>query len=194
VEHIFGAGHGTVCPLVRGFETDEDALILHGNGDSVPSMAALAEADRRMLAPRLAALLPDMPVHMRAGLPALLLGNLEHVVEVRAQSERRQRELDIEHREWTICLGGGFDFPHTPIVALIVDPYGPNLDGPVRTVAAIIRENMSAVRIPDDGFLPLASVPYDANSVDRARADERMKVRTGCCRPGTRQRQNRSAA
>ena len=32
VEHIFGADHGTVYPLVCGFETDEDALILHGPG------------------------------------------------------------------------------------------------------------------------------------------------------------------
>lgn len=171
VEHIFGAGHSTVYPLVCGFETDEDALILHGNGDSVLSMAALADADRPMLAPRLAALLPDMPIHMRADLLPLLLGNLDHIAEVRTQAARHERELDIEHREWMICLGRGFDFLHTPNIALIVGPYSPNLDGPVRTAAAIIRENMSAGRIPDDGFLLLASVPYDDISVDRARAE-----------------------
>ncbi|MCU7809490.1 MAG: carboxysome shell carbonic anhydrase, partial [Candidatus Thiodiazotropha sp. (ex Semelilucina semeliformis)] len=30
VEQVFGQGHGTVYPVVCGFETDEDALILHG--------------------------------------------------------------------------------------------------------------------------------------------------------------------
>ena len=30
VEYTFGAAHGTVYPIVCGFETDEDALILHG--------------------------------------------------------------------------------------------------------------------------------------------------------------------
>jgi hypothetical protein len=168
VEHIFGVGHATVYPLVCGFETDEDALTLHGNGTL--SMADLKDVDRRVLAPRLAAVLPDMPSHMRDDLLPLLLGNLDHIAEVRVQAARRERELDIEHREWMICLGRGFDFLHTPNIALIVGPYSPNLDGPVRTAAGIIRENMNAGRIPDDGFLLLASVPYDDIGVDRARA------------------------
>jgi hypothetical protein len=41
----------------------------------------------------------------------------------------------------------------------------------VRRAAAIIRDNMAAGRIPDDGFLLLASVPYDDLGVDRARAE-----------------------
>jgi hypothetical protein len=45
VEHIFGVGHATVYPLVCGFETDEDALTLHGNGTL--SMADLKDVDRR---------------------------------------------------------------------------------------------------------------------------------------------------
>jgi len=35
----------------------------------------------------------------------------------------------------------------------------------------IIENNMRAGRIPDDGFLLLASVPYDEIGVDRARAE-----------------------
>jgi len=171
MEHIFGAGHGTVYPLVCGFETDEDALILHGSDGTALRMAELADADRPTLAPRLAALLPDMPGHMREDLLPLLLGNLDHIAEVRTQAARHERELDIEHREWMICLGRGFDFLHTPNIALIVGPYSPNLDGPIRTAAAIIRDNMAAGRIPDDGFLLLASVPYDEIGVDRARAE-----------------------
>jgi hypothetical protein len=54
---------------------------------------------------------------------------------------------------------------------LIIGPYSPNLDVPIRKAAGIIEANMQAGRIPDDGFLLLASVPYDEIGVDRARAE-----------------------
>ena len=79
--------------------------------------------------------------------------------------------LDVEHREWMICLGRGFDFLHTPNIALIIGPYSPDLADPLRKAAGIIEDNMKAGRIPDDGFLLLASVPYDEIGVDRARAE-----------------------
>ncbi|HCZ15749.1 MAG TPA: hypothetical protein DHV85_14415 [Candidatus Accumulibacter sp.] len=171
VEHIFGSDHGTVYPLVCGFETDEDALVVHGTGGDKLHLATLTAADRPTLPLRLAALLPDMPERMRDDLLPLLYGNLEHIEGVRAQIRAGERLLDIEHREWMICLGRGFDFLHTPNVALIIGPYSPNLDVPIRKAAAIIEANMERGRIPDDGFLLLASVPYDEIGVDRARAE-----------------------
>ena len=171
VEHIFGSAHGTVHPLVCGFETDEDALVVHGADGRTLDLSTLAPSERAMLEPRLAALLPDMPAQMRADLLPLLQGNLERIDQVREQIRRDERALDIEHREWMICLGRGFDFLHTPNLALIVGPYSPNLDVPIRTAAGIIAANMAADRIPDDGFLLLASVPYDEIGVDRARAE-----------------------
>jgi hypothetical protein len=69
-----------------------------------------------------------------------------------------------------ICLGRGFDFLHTNL-ALIIGPYSPDLDDPLRKAAAIIENNMRAGRIPDGGFLLLASVPYDEIDVDRVRAE-----------------------
>lgn len=170
VEHTFGLGHGTVYPLVCGFETDEDALILHGAGGGnhgdVLNLAELPPAEVPRLAQRLAALFPDMPAQVRADLLPLLLGNLEHIAEVRQAS----RELNIEHREWIICVGRGFDFLHMPNLALIIGPYSPDLADPIRKAAGIIESNMRAGRIPDDGFLLLASAPYEEIGVDRARA------------------------
>ncbi len=171
VEHIFGLGHGTVYPLVCGFETDEDALVIHGAGDAVLDLASISAGDATTLPHRLAALLPDMSAQMRADLLPLLHGNLEHIAQVREQARRHERTLDIEHREWMICLGRGFDFLHTPNLALIIGPYSPDLADPLRKAAAIIENNMRAGRIPDDGFLLLASVPYDEIGVDRARAE-----------------------
>ncbi|QTP55310.1 hypothetical protein HNO51_11835 [Billgrantia sulfidoxydans] len=166
-ERIFGRDHRHVYPLVCGFETDTDALIVHGTGDSLLDISALAPDAEGELEPRLAGLCPDMPGDIRRDLLPLLKGNLQHVDSLRGTA----RELDIEHREWVICVGRGFDFLHLPNTALIVGPYSPDLSEPIGTAAAIIDGNMKAGRIPDDGFLLLASTPYEAVGVDRARAE-----------------------
>lgn len=165
VEQVFGAGHQTVYPLVCGFETDEDALILHGQNGEVLDASIVTET--ATLPARLQALFPDMPEQMRADLIPLVQGNIRHVAEVRGTA----RELDIEHGEWVICLGRGFDWLHMPNQALIIGPYSPDLADPVRKAAAILQNNMAAGRIPDDGFLLLASVPYADIGADRARAE-----------------------
>ena len=171
VEHIFGRGHGTVYPIVCGFETDDEALVIHGTDNTMLDLADISAPDETALEPRLADLLPDMPTQMRADLLPLLHGNLEHIAQLREQARRHERILDIEHREWMICLGRGFDFLHTPNIALIIGPYSPDLADPLRKAAGIIEDNMKAGRIPNDGFLLLASVPYDEIGVDRARAE-----------------------
>ena len=170
ISTIFGEGHGTVYPLVCGFETDEDALIIHGQDGRKLDMAAVTDTDLLQLTHELGALLPDMPEKMRADLLPLLEGNVRHIAKVRAQAQQGERLLDIEHREWMICLGRGFDFLHTPNLALIVGPYSPQLAEPIVRAAGIIEANMAAGRIPDDGFLVLSSVPYESIGVDQARA------------------------
>ena len=174
VEQVFGKEHGTVYPLVVGFETDEDALILHGPGhgpgpgpDGMLNLAEEADANPDRLGAGLAALLPDMPGPMRADLLPLVLGNVRHIAEIRAQ----RRAPTLEHTEWAMCVGRGFDFLHEPGIALIVGPYSPDLADPVRKAAAIIRHNMEQGRIPDDGFLLLASTPWREPGPDRARAE-----------------------
>lgn len=166
VEEIFGAGHQTVYPLVCGLETDEDALVLHNATDQRLDLSTLPSGDAAALPNELASLYPDMPQQILHDLLPLLEGNRVHIEEVR----RTNRSLDIEHREWAICVGRGFDFLHVPNVALIVGPYSPNLDDPIGVAAGIIRHNMESGRIPQDGFLLLASSPYQEIGVDRARA------------------------
>jgi hypothetical protein len=110
---------------------------------------------------------PDMHSQIRYDLEPLVFGNMERIAELR----KTERALDIEHHEWMICVGRGFDFLHMPNLALIVGPYSPNLEDPIDRAAGIIEANMLAGRIPDDGFLLLASVPYQEVGVDRARAE-----------------------
>ncbi|CAH1044477.1 hypothetical protein [Halomonas sp. TD01] len=164
---LFGSDHQQVYPLVCGFETDSDALIIHGlHGDMLDMRDWLGQpADA--LGATLASLCPDMPKEIQRDLLPLLEGNLAHVSALHGV----KRELDIEHREWVICIGRGFDFLHLPNTALIIGPYGPDLAEPIGTAAAIIDANMQTGRIPDDGFMLLASTPYQHSGVDRARAE-----------------------
>lgn len=167
LEHVFGSGHGTVYPIVCGFETDDDALMLHGANGEVFDVSKLAMESESTLPLRLAVLFPDMPKQVLQDLLPLVMGNIAHINEVK----KLTRTLDIEHREWMMCVGRGFDFLHMPNLALIIGPYSPDLADPIRKAAGIIESNMRAGRIPDDGFLLLASSPYAEIGVDRARAE-----------------------
>jgi len=167
VEHVFGVSHSTVYPVVCGFETDDDALILHGSNGDTLDMSQLRPQDRDTLLPRLERLFPDMSQQMRQDLLPLMAGNLAHIEEAR----RMERQLDNVHREWMICVGRGFDFMHIPNVALIIGPYSPSLGEPIQIAAGIIESNMREGRIPDDGFLLLSSVSYRDPGVARARAE-----------------------
>jgi len=177
LESVFGSDHQTVYPLVVGIETDEDALTLHGERGAALELAALAadcpgEAgveDR--LTHALRSVFRDMPGDIVRDLLPLAIGNLRHIGEVR----RTERTLDIDHHEWILCIGRGFDFLHVPNTALIVGPYSPNIDEPIVKAARIIQSNMEAGRIPDDGLILLASSPYEEIGADYRRAVEKSK-------------------
>lgn len=51
VEDVFGHGHGTVYPVVCGFETDEDALILHGRDGARLNLAEMGPEQGDSLLP-----------------------------------------------------------------------------------------------------------------------------------------------
>lgn len=165
-EILFGSGHQTVYPLVCGFETDEDALILHGRDNQALDLSTVPPADATEIGSRIASLCPDMPEAVRRDLFPLVQGNIRHITDIR----KSDRELNIEHREWMICIGRGFDFLHVPNVALIIGPYSPDLSHPIRQAAGIIKANMENGRTPDDGFLLLSSAPYMEPGTQKARA------------------------
>ncbi|MFO7993797.1 MAG: carboxysome shell carbonic anhydrase [Marinobacter sp.] len=166
VETLFGGGHQTVYPLVCGFETDEDALVLNGRDDSFLDLSTIAPTAGDEMESRIAALYPDMPAPVQRDLLPLVKGNIQHIAEIR----KSDRELNIEHREWVICIGRGFDFLHVPNLALIIGPFSPDLSHPIRQAAAIIKANMASGRVPDDGFLLLSSAPYQEPGAQKARA------------------------
>jgi CheY-like chemotaxis protein len=170
VEAVFGSGHDTVYPLVCGFETDEDALVLHGIGGEVLDLSTISPAMQDTLPAVLARLFPSMPHQMRQDLLPLVQGNLAHIAGVR-QSNREPQNEHVEHHEWMLGIGRGFDWLHMPNLALIIGPYSPDLADPIRKAAGIIEANMKNYRIPDDGFLLLVASPYHEMGADRALAE-----------------------
>lgn len=166
-EQIFGANHSAVFPLICGFETDDEALLLHGRDGQVLDLSTIPQNQASSLSERISELYPQMPEQMKTDLLRLLRGNLEWI----AKARKENRELEFEHREWMICLGRGFDFLHTPNLALIIGPYSPDLADPIIKAAGIIDQNMKRGRIPDDGFLLFTSAPYDEIGMDEARAE-----------------------
>lgn len=169
VEHIFGKYHQAVYPVICGFETDEDAMVLHGENKEILNLAESNDLSVEYWVNKLRSIYPDMPDRVIKDLVPLVKGNIEHISDVRAL--HRNLELDTVHREWIICIGRGFDFLHIPNMALIVGPYSPDLSGPIASAVGIIKSNMKKGMIPKDGFLLLASAPYSEIGVDRARAE-----------------------
>ena len=165
---VFGTGHGTVYPLVCGFETDEDALVLHGTSGAILDLSTVSPTTLETLPASLVQLYPDMPDQIRHDLSPLVEGNISHIENTR----NSERELsDVEHHEWMIGLGRGFDWLHAPNLALIIGPYSPDLAEPIRKAAGIIEANMKHHRIPSDGFLLLVVFPYREIGRDRALAE-----------------------
>lgn|GEM_PF-5560214 len=64
------------------------------------------DALRLRVSHRLEQIYPDMHQAALADLVPLALGNIRHIAEVR----QTVRTLDIEHHEWVLCVGRGFDF------------------------------------------------------------------------------------
>lgn len=164
---FFGERHGVVFPLVCGLETDEDALVLHGRDDQTLDLSTVQSADDESLSIKLANLYPDMPDQMLKDLLPLAKKNVAHIAEIRGMN----RGKDIEHCEWMICVGRGFDWLQMPNLALIIGPYSPDLADPIVKAAGIIEGNMKAGRVPDDGLLVLSDAPYRDIGLDRTRAE-----------------------
>jgi len=114
IDRVYGMGHQVVYPIQVGFETDEDAFILHGAGDESVELATLTKVSEGNFVALLQRIYPDMPQRILLDLLPLVQGNIEHIAEVRAS---KRPVVEVEHREWILALGRGFDWMHAPNTA-----------------------------------------------------------------------------
>ncbi len=163
ISHVFGERHEVVHPVQVGFETDEDALVLHGENGEVVELSKMGQMSDDQITIMLSRLYPTMGTRILRDFLPLVRGNLLHITEVR---ESKRPIINMEHREWILALGRGFDWLHSPNTALIVGPWSHNLEVPVLTAAKIIRANMEAGRIPSQSAILLTSAIYRDPSGD----------------------------
>lgn len=173
IERMYGKNHATAYPVRVGVETDEDALVFHGDNGKTLDVTALRDVSEDSARVQLRELYPDMKRQMIEDLLPLVLGNIAHISDVRSKG----RELvDSEHRERILGIGRGFDWLHQLNLALLVGPFDPNLDGPIATAAGLLLGNINDHRVPDDGIVLLSSAPYrEEAGYDMPRAVEKAK-------------------
>jgi hypothetical protein len=172
IERVFGHDHQVVYPLIVGLETDTDTLSFHGAYDGLLDLSTVKDQGENCLERELARLYPDMPERMLEDLVPLAQGNLQHIADVAAT---KRPIIEAEHREWLLGVGRGFDWLHEPNLALLVGPFSPNLNEPIKMALSIVQSNMQKRRISDDGFVLLTSAPYARQGADRQRAKEKAE-------------------
>lgn len=172
-ERIFGKTHEVVYPITVGIETDEDALVIHGENGKVLNMAEEISVDQEELKRKLHALFPDMKDRFIQDFLPLLEGNISHLKYVR--SSKRPITI-LEHHEQILAVGRGFDWLHFPNKALIVGPYSFNLHEPIITAANILLDNIENKKIPkNEGVVALIASLYHNDGPDKMRALEKAK-------------------
>ncbi len=158
VERVFGERHTVVYPIQIGIETDEDALILHGTNGDMLDLGKETVPSTEVLRLRLRKLFPDMRAQMLEDLLPLVLGNIDHISEVRKEKRPLQ---DIDHKEQVLGIGRGFDWLHLHNKALLVGPYSYNLQDPISKAAGILLENIKKGQTPEkEGVVLMSSAVY----------------------------------
>jgi len=173
VNRFFGQNNQVVFPIVVGLETDTDSLIFHPQdvtGKNIIRCTEKMSVKENSLLSMVNNLYPDMDSSVQRDLLPLIAGNINHIKSVKAAG----RDLeDMQHKEWVLGVGRGFDWLLEPNTALLVGPFDPDLSTPISKAAGIIANNMQSGRISNDGFVVLSSAPFRQNGVDRNRAVEK---------------------
>lgn len=158
--HVYGnAEYRPVYALTIGIETDEEALIFHGNDGKELNIADLKDSTSpEEIMHLLQNLYPDMNKKMMLDMVPLIEGNICHIKKLRASG---REPIDLMHREQVIAVGRGFDWLHMPNTALIVGPYSHQWPAAVKTAGDIVLGNLKEGRIPSDkGVLLLVAALF----------------------------------
>ena len=173
VERVYGKEHSVVYPLIIGIETDEDAFTFLSDKGEIKMIDHLDKSEdelRSMMEDHY----PDMHRDVLRDMMPLVLGNAKHVKEIRASD---RPVVEIEHKEWVLGIGRGFDWLHEPNLALIVGPYSPDLSEPIIKALGLIEKNMNDGKIGKDGFVLMTSAPFrHTTGFDRFKAIEKARM------------------
>jgi len=154
-DQLFGVG--TVIPIVCGIETDQDALILHGEDGRVVDLAEVNPSTQFEIDALLRSLYPLIPDRVILDFLPLVLGNINHIAEV-CISNRPIEEL--EHKEWVLGVGRGFDWLRVTNTAFIISPFDPDLAGAIEAAANLLKSNIDGGRVDSKRIILLTCAVY----------------------------------
>lgn len=149
---VFGKPYTVIHPILIGIETDEDALVFHGEHGEVFSVAEHTEMTLEELNQVFESLYPSMKAEVRYDLLELVQGNQRRIKQIRAD---KREPIDLDHREQIIAVGRGFDWLHQPNLALIIGPYSPDWASAVETAGRIVLDNIERGQLDKDAELLL---------------------------------------
>lgn len=172
VNRFFGANNQVVFPIIVGLETDTDTLVFHPEalGEVEPVMCSekMSELSDDLLK-TIRLLYPNMDDRVARDLIPLMQGNISHIKDVK---QKTRCLADMQHQEWVLLVGRGSDWLYIPNTALIIGPFDPDSSKPIIKAIGIIKNNLNAGRIGNDGFLVLSSAQFKEDGVDKQRACE----------------------
>lgn len=169
-DRVFGTRHQTVYAVQMGIETDDEAFILHGNKGEILDLSTIVTTSPHELRRRIEQLFPDMNEHYTRDIMPFVVGNIQHIAQVRA-SNRSIQQLD--HKERILGIGRGFDWLHLVNEALLIGPYTFDIRPIIKAAAGILQKNLQEGRIPqDEGLLLLGSWRYRDESLEANGARE----------------------
>jgi hypothetical protein len=151
-------GNSVVHTIQVGVETDLDALILHGEHGEIVDLSTVCDSTLDNILNLLHGLYPSMPRQTLHDFAPLVIGNIAHIAEIRA--DKRQL-VDTQHREHVIAVGRGFDWLHELNLAIIVGPFDPDLRSAIVTAGKIVWSNINEGRVdPSEGVVLMASAAF----------------------------------
>ena len=163
IETAFGPSHSVVYPIQVGIETDEDALVFHGENGSTLDLGEETDLGSAEIILLIKEMFLDASKSIANTLLEITQGNQYHVHEVRASGRSASA---LNHKERVFGFGEGFDWHHKPNDAIFVGPYNIDLREPIIVGANLLLKNLKGKRIdPDEGIVLMTSATY-ANESD----------------------------
>ena len=173
IEGVFGVKHNVVYPILVGIETDEDALILHGEDGTIIDLSKEKDSDPDHFKARIQRAFPDMRLRIVDDLLPLLLGNIRHIKEVQ---KSKRTPIQADHMEQILGVGRGFDWLHLHNKALLIGPFSYDLRDPITKAAGILLDIIRAGRIKKKDVVLIASAVYrNTVGIEKQLAEEKAR-------------------
>lgn len=153
-------GRDQLCVLLMGFETDNEALVLHNErGEQVDLYAdVVRHGSGHSFVKDLPRFFAGEHEQIINDLTPLVEGNLNHIQSVMQQSNR-DLDVDADHHEFAFLVGRGFGWLHEANTAFILGAFDITMRPRLAKVVELARKNLFEGKT-DGKLVHMACAPY----------------------------------